>query len=215
VFLVAAKKEMVNDYINLVTMAGLNPCIVDVEAFALQNTVEVNYDAQDDNIALIDIGASKTSLNILKGNSSVFMRDVSLGCGQINQKIMSLIECTFDEAERLKYGDNPDKLSPEDLKGIVSSVVADWCTEIRRALDFFYSTYPEDQIKRIILSGGGANIGEFRQLLATEASAEVESINPFQNFNLDGKSFDDAYIQQIGPQAAISVGLAMRKVDDK
>jgi len=215
VFLVAAKKEMVNDYINLVNLAGLNPCIVDVESFALQNTFESNYDVQDDNIALIDIGASKTSLNILKGSSSVFMRDVSLGCGQINQKIMSLIECTFEEAEQLKYNGNPNRLTPEDLRGIVSSVVADWCTEIRRALDFFYSTYPEDQIKRIILSGGGANISEFRQLLATEASAEVESINPFQNFHLDGKSFDDAYIKQIGPQAAISVGLAMRKVDDK
>jgi len=215
VFLVAAKKEMVNDYINLVNLAGLNPCIVDVEAFALQNTFESNYDVQDDNIALIDIGASKTSLNILKGSSSVFMRDVSLGCGQINQKIMSLIECTFEEAENLKYGDDPDRLTPEDLKGIVSSVVADWCTEIRRALDFFYSTYPEDQIKRIILSGGGANISEFRHLLATEASAEVESINPFLKFHREGKGLDDAYIKKIGPQAAISMGLAMRKVDDK
>jgi len=215
VFLVAAKKEMVNDYINLVNLAGLNPCIVDVEAFALQNAFESSYDIQDDNIALIDIGASKTSLNILKGSSSVFMRDVSLGCGQINQKIMSLIECTFEEAEQLKHEGNPNRLTPEDLKGIVSSVVADWCTEIRRALDFFYSTYPEDQIKRIILSGGGANISEFQQLLATEASAEVESINPFQNFQLEEKRFDDAYIKQIGPQAAISMGLAMRKVDDK
>jgi len=215
VFLVAAKKDMVNDYINLVNLAGLNPCIVDVEAFALQNSFEANYNVRDENIALIDIGASKTSLNILKGNSSVFMRDVSLGCGQINQKIMSLIECSFEEAEQLKYGDKPDRLTAEDLKGIVSSVVADWCTEIRRALDFFYSTYPEDQIKRIIISGGGANISEFRQLLATEASAEVESINPFKNFQLDEKNFDDAFIKQIAPQAAISIGLAMRKVDDK
>ena len=215
VFLVAAKKEMVNDYINLVNLAGLNPCIVDVEAFALQNTFEANYDMQSENTALIDIGASKTSLNILKGNSSLFMRDVSLGCGQINQKIMSLIECSFEEAEQLKYGDKPGKLTQEDLKGIVSSVVTDWCTEIRRALDFFYSTYPEDQIKRIILSGGGANIGEFRELLATEASAEVESINPFKNFEIDPKNFDDAFIKQIAPQAAISMGLAMRKVDDK
>lgn len=215
VFLVAAKKEMVNDYINLVNLAGLNPCIVDVEAFALQNTFEANYDMQSENTALIDIGASKTSLNILKGNSSLFMRDVSLGCGQINQKIMSLIECSFEEAEQLKYGDKPDRLTPEDLKGIISSVVADWCTEIRRALDFFYSTYPEDQIKRIILSGGGANIEEFRNLLATEASAEVESINPFKNFEIDQKIFDDAFIKQIRPQSAISMGLAMRKVDDK
>ncbi len=215
VFLVAAKKEMVNDYINLVNLAGLNPCIVDVEAFALQNAIEANYDLQNENTALIDIGASKTSLNILKGNSSLFMRDVSLGCGQINQKIMSLIECSFEEAEQLKYGDKPDRLTQEDLKGIISSVVTDWCTEIRRALDFFYSTYPEDQIKRIILSGGGANIDEFRELLATEASAEVESINPFKNLKIDKKHFDDAFIKQIAPQAAISMGLAMRKVDDK
>ena len=215
VFLVAAKKEMVNDYINLVNLAGLNPCIVDVEAFALQNAIEANYDLQNENTALIDIGASKTSLNILKGNSSLFMRDVSLGCGQINQKIMSLIECSFEEAEQFKYGDKPDRLTQEDLKGIISSVVTDWCTEIRRALDFFYSTYPEDQIKRIILSGGGANIDEFRELLATEASAEVESINPFKNLKIDKKHFDDAFIKQIAPQAAISMGLAMRKVDDK
>jgi type IV pilus assembly protein PilM len=215
VFLVAAKKEMVSDYISVVNLAGLNPCIVDVEAFALQNAFEANYDLNDENTALIDIGASKTSLNILKGNSSVFMRDVSLGCGQINQKVMSLIECSFEEAEQLKHGEKPDKLSPEDLKDITSSVVTDWCTEIRRALDFFYSTYPEDQIKRIILSGGGANIAEFRELLAAEASAEVESINPFNNFQIDKKNFDDAFIKQIAPQAAISMGLAMRKVDDK
>jgi type IV pilus assembly protein PilM len=215
VFLVAAKKEMLDDYINLMNLAGLNPCIIDVESFALQNSFEASYDAQNQDVALIDIGASKTSLNILKNAASVFMRDVSLGCGQINQKIMSLIECSFEEAEQLKYGNKPDKLSPDDLKGIVSSVVADWCTEIRRALDFFYSTYPEDQIKRIILSGGGANIAEFRKLLATEASTEVEIINPFQNFHIENKKLDDAFIKQVAPQAAICMGLAMRKVGDK
>jgi len=215
VFLVAAKKEMVDDYINLVNLAGLNACTIDVEAFALQNTFEANYDTQKENIALIDIGASKTSLNILKDAASVFMRDVSLGCGQINQKIMSLIECSFEEAEQLKYGNKPDRLSPDDFKGIVSSVVADWCTEIRRALDFFYSTYPQDQIKRIVLSGGGAKIAEFRDLLATEASADVEVINPFKNFHIENKRLDDAFIKQVAPQAAICMGLAMRKVDDK
>ena len=215
VFLVAAKKEMLDDYINLMNLAGLNPCIIDVESFALQNSFEASYDAQNQDVALIDIGASKTSLNILKNAASVFMRDVSLGCGQINQKIMSLIECSFEEAEQLKYGNTPDKLSPDDLKGIVSSVVADWCTEIRRALDFFYSTYPDDQIKRIVLSGGGANIAEFRKLLATEASTEVEIINPFQNFHIENKKLDDAFIKQVAPQAAVCMGIAMRKVGDK
>jgi type IV pilus assembly protein PilM len=215
VFLVAAKKEMVNDYINLVTLAGLNPCIIDVEAFALQNIFEANYDIQDENVALIDIGASKTSLNIIKGSSSVFMRDVALGCLQINQKIMSLLDCSYEQAELLKFGDASDKMSAEELKQIVAAVVTDWCTEIRRALDFFYTNYPDDQIKRIILSGGGANIAEFRQLLASEASTVVETLNPLKNFTVDEKAFDLEFIRQIAPQAAIAMGLAMRKVDDK
>ncbi|MGD2023495.1 MAG: type IV pilus assembly protein PilM [Desulfobacterales bacterium] len=215
VFLVAAKKEMVDDYVNLANLAGLNPCIVDVEAFALQNTFEANYDTGNDNIALIDIGASKTSLNILKGNNSVFMRDVSLGCMQINQKIISLVDCSYDEAEQLKYGEDTNRLSADDLNGIISAVVTDWCTEIRRALDFFYSTYPDDQIKRIILSGGGANVEEFRKLLAVEASAEVESINPFKNIYVDDDRFDPEFIKQVAPQAAITAGLALRRVNDK
>ena len=215
VFLVAAKKEMVNDYVNLVTLAGLNPCVVDVEAFALQNIYEANYDIQGENVALIDIGASKTSLNILKDNSSVFMRDVALGCIQINQKIMSLLDCTYDQAELIKLGEENKKLPADERRQIISAVVTDWCTEIRRALDFFYTNYADDQIKRIILSGGGANIAEFRKLLASEASAPVETLNPFNGFNVDEKSFEPEYIRQIGPQAAIAMGLALRRVDDK
>jgi type IV pilus assembly protein PilM len=216
VLLVAAKKEMVNDYVGLVEMANLEPRIIDVDAFALQNVFEINYapEAQE-NIALIDIGASKTSLNILKGDTSVFMRDVSLGCGQINQKIATLIDCSIEEAEAIKFGESSDKISAEDLSDIISSVVADWCTEIRRALDFFYSTYPDDQIKRIILSGGGGNIQELRQLLAVETSAEVATINPFQQFYIDSEKFDTEYLEKIAPQASICMGLATRKMDDK
>jgi len=216
VLLVAAKKEMVNDYVNLAELAGLEPRIIDVDAFALQNIFEQNYDLSGDtNIALIDIGASKTSLNILKGDNSVFMRDVSLGCGQINQKIATLIDCSMEEAETIKFGEGTDKISAEDLSDIISAVVADWCTEIRRALDFFYSTYPDDQIKQIILSGGGGNIQELRQLLAVETSAEVTTINPFQRFYIDSEKFDTEYMEKIAPQASICMGLATRKVDDK
>jgi type IV pilus assembly protein PilM len=215
VLLVAAKKEMVNEYINLVRMTGLNVHIIDVDAFALQNIFEFNYDPGDENIALIDIGASKTSLNILKDNASVFMRDVSLGCGQINEKIASLVECSLMEAEEIKLGGQSDIISPEDLNGIVSSVVTDWCTEIKRALDFFYSSFPEDQITKIVLSGGGANIKEFRQLLAVKTSSDVEIINPFQNFSIDSNRFDTSYLEQIAPQAAICMGLALRKIGDK
>lgn len=215
VILVAAKKEMVSEYVSLIQMAGLNACIIDVDAFALQNIFEVNYAQEEENVALIDIGASKTSLNLLKGNSSVFMRDVSLGCGQINEKISSFADCSLEEADEIKLSRQSEKVSVEDLKGIVSTVVTDWCSEIKRALDFFYSSYPEDQIKRIILSGGGANIIEFRKLLAEETATPVEIINPFENISVDNKSLDDSYLEQIAPQAAICMGIAIRKMGDK
>jgi len=213
VLLVAAKKEMVNDYIHLVELAGLHTVIMDIDAFALQNIFEFNYATEEESVALIDIGASKTSLNILKGYSSLFMRDVSLGCGQINQQIVSLADCSIEEAEEIKHSEQPEIISAGDLANIVSSVVSDWTAEIRRAIDFFYSTYPDDHISKIILSGGGANILEFRQLLSDEISAEVEIINPFDKFSIDSSGLDSSYLEKIAPQAAICMGLAIRKVD--
>jgi type IV pilus assembly protein PilM len=215
VILVAAKKEMINNYINLIQLANLNPCIIDIDAFALQNIYEANYDSEGENVALIDIGAGKTSLNILKDNISVFMRDVSLGCGQINQEIASLIDCSLEDAEKIKLDNPGDKISHEHLEEIVSSVISDWCNEIRRALDFFYSTYPDDQIKKIILSGGGANIKEFRQLLAEETFTEVEAINPFNQIEIAIDQVETSNLKAMAPQAAICMGLALRKVDDK
>ncbi|MBW2491986.1 MAG: type IV pilus assembly protein PilM [Deltaproteobacteria bacterium] len=215
VLLVAAKKEMISEYINLMKMAKLHPRIIDVDAFALQNIFTFNYSTEDENIALIDIGASKTSLNIIKDNVSEFMRDVSLGCEQINDKIASTVGCTIEESEAIKLGKESDLMSAEDLKEIEISVVTDWCIEIKRALDFFYSTYPEEQINRIVLSGGGANIKKFLELLAAETSADVEVINPFENFTIDSNRFDSAYLKQIAPQAAICMGLATRKMGDK
>ena len=215
VLLTAAKREMVDDYVGLIEMAGLAPCIVDVDAFALQNIFEFTHGAGEENVALIDIGASKTSLNILKGNQSLFMRDVSLGCAQINQKIASLADCSAEEAEQIKLTAKSETMSADQIGEIVSTIVADWCKEIRRALDFFYSTYPDDQIKRIVLSGGGANIKEFRELLGVETSAEVEVINPFGPFKTDSGRLDPAYLSQVAPQAAICMGLATRRIDDK
>jgi type IV pilus assembly protein PilM len=215
VLLVAAKKETIDDYISLVSLAGLNPCVIDVDAFALQNIYELNYETSEENIALIDIGASKTSLNILKENHSVFMRDVSLGCGQINQRIVSMIDCTMEEAEEIKFSSENDKIPQADLNGILTSVISDWSMEIRRALDFFYSTYPDDHIEKIMLSGGGGNVEEFRHLLSAETSTEVETINPFVNLAVDADRFESSYIERVATQAAICLGLAIRRVDDK
>ncbi len=215
VLLVAAKKEMIAEYIELVQSAGLNPCIIDVDAFALQNIFETNYDLPDEAVALIDIGAGKTSLNIVKGDSSLFMRDVSLGCHQINEQIVSSLDCSEEEAETIKVDGKQNKMSPDEYSEIISSITTNWCEEIRKALDYYYSTDPEDSIQRVILSGGGAHISGLRELLASEISTEVENINPFGTIDIDSKRFEPSYLKQIAPQAAICLGLALRRVDDK
>lgn len=214
VILVAAKKELVNEYVDLIDLSGLRPCVIDIDAFALQNIYETNYDSVEGVVALIDIGASKTSLNIVMDGATLFMRDVSLGCNQINHKIADKLACSMDDAEEIKLTGESDKLSSRDLTEIIQSVIGDWCLEIRRAIDFFYSTYPDDPIRKILLSGGGANIAEFRHTLASETGSPVEVIHPFGKFSID-KRLDPAFLEKISSQAAICMGLAIRRLDDK
>ena len=218
VILVAAKKDMVDNYLYLAEMAGLNPCVMDVDAFALQNIYEMVYRGDEDidqPVALIDVGTSKITLNVVKGDNSLFLRDISFGCGQINRSIADKIGCTPEEAEQIKHSETFDKITVTDMKEIISATVSDWCTEISRAFDFFYSTNPESRIKKAVLSGGGANIAEFRQLLAPQISAEVSVINPFKGILINNEHLKSDYLDQIAPQAAICMGLAIRKVDDK
>lgn len=213
--LVAAKTDMIDEYIRLVQLAGLNPCVIDVDAFALQNIYGLSYDVENENVALIDVGASKTSLNILRGNTSLFMRDVSLGGSQVNEKIASAAGCSLEEAEELKLTGKRGAISPESMNEIVSSVTVNWCDEIRRALEYFYSTDSDAHLKRILLSGGGAHIEEFRKLLSAETSAEVEMMNPFTKIDISKKNLDSAFLERAAPQAAICIGLALRRIDDK
>ena len=214
VLIVAVKKDFVSDYVSVVQMAGLNPCVVDVDAFALQNIFKINYDSKEEKIALIDIGARKASLSIMKNNSVVFMRNVPLGCLQIDEEIAFAAGCTQEEAEVIKISGKSDKISDEQLKQIVSSVCIGWCLEIKRAFDFHYSSAPEDSVSKILISGGGANINEFSGLLASEVSVNVEIINPFINVEIaDG--VDSSYLRQIAPQLAICLGLSLRMINDK
>jgi type IV pilus assembly protein PilM len=219
---VAAKKDLIDDYINLVTSAKFIPSIIDVDAFALQNIYETSYFSQESSIndeeevvSLIDIGASKTSLNILKGTSSLFMRDISMGCGQISQMIASQIECSLEEAEEIKNSGGSDQFSEEQVSELFSSFSTEWATEVRRAFDFFYSSFGENQIHKIILSGGGANLESLRLILSAESDVSVETINPFGNLNIDNNKFDASFLEKVAPQAAIAMGLALRRVDDK
>lgn len=215
VMLVAAKEDVIDEYIDVVELAGLNPCVLDVDVFVLERVFEDSYLQEEKSIALVDIGANKLNVNIVKNNVSAFTRDVAIGGEEITREIATQVACSFEEAEEIKLGKTTDKIPRQDLQDIVVTFVTNWCSEIRRVMDFYYSTYPDESIERILLSGGASQTPGFVQQLAAETSAQVEMFDPFRALEISEKDHDLGYLKRVAPQASICIGLASRKVDDK
>jgi type IV pilus assembly protein PilM len=209
VMLVAAKKEVVNAYLEMLRKIGLKTVVVDVDAFALENSFEKNFSLSD-NVALIDIGASKMSINIISSGTSILARDVVLGSRQVTDQIQSRFGLSFDEAEKLKLGLTPPGEKKSELEDIFVNVCTQWILEIKKALDFYFSSYPDESISRLVLSGGGAKIKGLDKFLRDETGIPAEIFNPFTNIEINTSSIDPQYLRQIAPEMAISAGLATR-----
>ncbi|HEY7492906.1 MAG TPA: type IV pilus assembly protein PilM, partial [Candidatus Tectomicrobia bacterium] len=104
VLLVAAKKSKVDDYTSLITEAGLNPIVVDTDIFAIENEFEINNEIDDRIVALVDIGASTMNLNILKGNITLFQRDIAVGGNRYTSALQKEFSISYEQAEALKMG---------------------------------------------------------------------------------------------------------------
>jgi type IV pilus assembly protein PilM len=216
VMLVAAKKDIVEDYVSLLRLTGLNPVILDVDAFAVQNSFEVSSQDISGCYAIVNIGAEELGINAVKDGISIFTRDSSYGGYQINEAIMSKFGVSYEEAEKIKLGGT--KLESKDkgaLEDIFASVVSGWVNEIKRALDFLTTTYPDESIENIYLSGGSCRVPGFRKYLEIETEIPVEELNPFANLQINDKIFDPKYLSYMAPQAAVAVGLALRSIGDK
>ncbi len=214
VLLVAAKKDMINDYITMVKETGLNPVVVDVNAFAVENMYEVNYPiTEGEVVALANIGASVINMNVLKGGVTAFTRDVSAGGSQYTEEIQKTLNVSYDEAEKMKIG--AKEAVPPELSGIFSSVSESIATEIQRSLDFFSATAGEDKIVKAFISGGCAKVPGLDKVISQKANVPVEVVNSFNNIEFSPRTFDPEYIADISPAAAVAVGLALRRPGDK
>ncbi len=216
VLIAAVKKDKTNEYVSVVSGAGLNPVIVDVDAFALENVYEINYEINpNENIALINIGASTINMNILKGGISVFTRDSSLGGNLLTEALQKEFTISYDNAERLKYGEAVEGVSQEDVASVLVSASEDIIGEISRSFDFFRSTSKQgDEIHEIILSGGCALVKDFVPLLSERVGIGVKIIDPFKNIRIPD-SFDKGYLKKVEPIVAIATGLALRRIGDR
>jgi type IV pilus assembly protein PilM len=218
VLLVAAKKDMINDYTTVVSEAGLIPAVVDVDAFAVQNMFSSNYDVPDRTIVLINAGASVVNINILSGGITVFTRDVTIGGNQFTEEIQKQLNVSFEEAEALKTGGShseSEAVVPHEVERVMVSVAEQVAGEIQRSLDFYASTAADPHFSRVFLSGGTAKIPALFKTIESRVGVPVEIMNPFKAIEVDDRKFDPAFVTEVAPMAAVAVGLALRKAGDK
>lgn len=222
--LVAAKKDLIEQKLDVLNSVGLRPIVVDVDAFTLENAYEFNYPPSEypETVLLINIGASLTSIIIMENGLSKVVRDVFIAGNNINKSLQRIFDCSFEESEKLKRKGQilvtPDEkeatLAQDDqdslqISNTIVTVLKDLVSEIQRSLDFYLSQNPERQVNRILLCGGSSNINGLDRYLSQELHMNVEVFDPF--IGLTGDNLPDASIRSF---FAIAVGLALRKEGD-
>ncbi len=210
IMLVAAKKEVVDDYINMLSELKLNTVLVDVDGFALENIWETVSGAKE-NVALIDIGASKMNINIISEGVSVLARDIVVGSEQLTEQIALELEIDYSDAEKIKLGAEEKNKDIDGVIKIFNQTCTQWVLEIKKAIDLYMANNPDKPLKSLVLSGGGSKVNGLSDYIKNETGLNVYSFNPFEKMTYDKNKFDPAYISLIGPEMAIAAGLAIRQ----
>jgi type IV pilus assembly protein PilM len=214
VLLVAVKKDKILNHTNVLAQAGKTPVIVDIDAFALQNCFEVNYEPDAaQTVALLNIGASVMNINIVRGGIPLFTRDVSVGGNQYTDALQKELDLSFEDAERLKKGETLPSVTDEQKQQILRSVSDILTLEIQKTFDFFRATASGENIQRIVVAGGTARVPGLVDLLREEFAMPVEELNPFRRVLINPGRHSDDQIRDIAPRLVIALGLALRSFD--
>ncbi|HET6842677.1 MAG TPA: type IV pilus assembly protein PilM [Candidatus Angelobacter sp.] len=215
VLLVAVKKDKILNYTNVLSLAGKTPAVVDIDAFALQNCYEYNYQpAPDSTVALLNLGASVMNINIVKGSTPLFTRDVSVGGNQYTDSLQKELDLSFEDAENLKLGHKVGTVSEDAKLPILHQVTEIIVLEIQKTFDFFRATAPGEHIERIYLAGGSSRVPGLVEALRQEFSLQVDVLNPFQRILPSVDAAENEIIDQNPGQLAVAVGLALRSFED-
>ena len=214
VLVVAVKKEIINSYTDAIRAAELEPVLVDVDYFALENMFELNYDPGEAHpVALVNIGARYSSINILKGGRSTFTGDVPVGGAEYTDALSRQLGISPEQAEGVKTGQRGgvDAATVEPVLGSVTEFIVE---EIQRALSFFWTAATDEPLGGIVLSGGSARMPGLSEQLTQRLHCGVEVANPFRRITID-RGADRKMIETNGPALAVAVGLATRQPGDK
>ncbi len=214
VLLVAVRKDILSGFTMAITDAGLEPTIVDVDYFALENMYELNYETgPDDAIGLINVGARYSSINIVKGGLSSTTGDVQAGGGEITDALIKGVGLSYDDAERVQAGEPMGDARDDKIRGIIEEGTADLADAINHSLRFLWRTASDEPLRAIYVTGGGARIPGLVDKLAGKLEVPVEVANPFNKVQL-ARTLDVATLEAMAPSLAVAVGLGTRRPGD-
>ena len=213
VLLVAAKRDMLNAHADLVREAGLSPVVIDVDSFAVQNAILANYDfTPEEVVALVNIGAEITNINIIQGGIPHFTQDLSLGGNTFVEAVMKKHNVSHAEALAAIRGQEAPAF---DLKAVVEEVCEDLATAIERSIVYLKTSGDTERITRLMLSGGGVRIPGIVDFLARRHQVPVEIADPLRRIQYNPALFGDADPAPVGPSLTVGIGLALRRAEDR
>lgn len=216
VLLVAVKNEIIDPYLEALNLAGFEPAVADVDYFALQNAFEFLYpDSISKTVALVNIGARFTSINICRAGGSLFTGDVSVGGKNLTDAIMQATGLNFKESENLKIKRDSSSAHFEKFQEILDQHTEYLAGELHRQLSFFWNaTGEESGIDQIMLSGGASQLPGLVDELSSRTGIECLYSDPFKFLNC-ADSIDKDLIKESAAVIQIALGLSLRVPADR
>jgi len=208
VLLVAAKRELVENKVSLLGEVGIEPSIIDVDAFALHNSFEVNYpDAMRGLVGLVNIGHDMSNVNILEDGVPILTRDLPVGTRRFREDLMRERGMSASDADRVLRGqDGSDALAP-----FVEGRAEDLSVGIDRAAAFLQSASRSSTgLARLYTCGGGARIPGLTKALGERLRLPVQLANPIERLQVADGVFDTMNIDEVAPLLMLPIGLGLR-----
>ncbi len=208
VLLVAAKRELIENRLSLLSDAGISACAIDVDAFALHNAFARNYpNSLDGLVALVNIGHETTNLNLLDDGHPVLVRDFPFGSRRLREALQRERGYSVEEAESVVQG----RSGGSELGGFVADHADELAVGIERAVAFAVAQAQGRDLGRVFLSGGGSRIPGMAQAVGTRLNVRTEIANPLERIAVRPDVMQSTPVDEIAPMLMLSVGLALRQ----
>jgi len=213
VLLVAARNEFLKNYLDLILDAGLRPVMVDTDAFAILNAYEINYEIDPSRVtALIDVGFDSANITFIKDGLYHSTRDVSNGIRLIFDAIGKEFRLNQEMANKALKGEMDGSIDQDMFKATVFTSAEELLAGLEVAISYFKSSSGAKQLDWVVLSGGGALVPYFPELLQNKLGIPVEIFNPLRNIEYDPDMFMEYQPEKVAPLLAVPIGLAARRI---